>query len=55
MIRFHFTHDWGKRVWHLRNFELLPSISINLYEKWKFESVRFNWLGVMFGIYIETK
>lgn len=53
MIKFYFTHEYRKKSTFLRSFDVIPSITLNLYLSYKFESIRFSWLGFMFGFYFE--
>jgi len=55
MIKYHFINDWKKRVLLMRTFEILPSLSVNMHENYSFESIRFSWMGLMVGVYIEPK
>lgn len=47
----YFYNDWKRanRNIFLRTFDLTPSLSIHLYDDWKFESIRFSWLGYNIG------
>lgn len=50
-MKFHFENDWKKEVFCLRGFSIIPDFYLSFYKNWKFESVRFSWLGFVVGIY----
>ena len=49
-MRLYTGHEFEKKTIWCRNIEILPSISLNLYENYKIESIRFSWLGFTVGI-----
>lgn len=49
-MTFYFSNDHKKKVLMLRSFELIPAISLHFYDNYKFESIRFSWVGFMIGI-----
>jgi len=50
-MKTYFSNNWkNQQIW-VRCFELIPSISIHLYQNWSFESIRISWLGLDFGLY----
>lgn len=50
-MKVHLNNDWKKTVVLMRCFEIIPSLSINFYENYRFESVRMSWLGFDIGFY----
>ena len=54
-MKIYTEHDYKKKTLLLRSFDLIPSICINLYPNYKFESIRFSWLGFTIGVYFEIK
>lgn len=50
-MKFYFTHDWKKKSLGVRNFDIIPSFLICLWDNYTFESFRISWLGFMLGIY----
>lgn len=49
-MTFYIGHEFKNKTIWCRNIEILPSLSLILYEDYKIESIRFSWLGFNIGI-----
>ncbi len=43
--------EYKKGVGTLRSIDITPSLNLNLYDDYSFESVRLSWLGFTIGVY----
>lgn len=49
-MKFYTGHEFKNKTLWCRNIEILPSLSLSLYENYNIESIRLSWLGFTIGI-----
>jgi hypothetical protein len=49
-MTFYTGNEFKKKTIWSRSIEVIPSLTLNLYQNYKIESIRFSWLGFTIGL-----